>query len=121
LDDAESVSDVAIHTAMLPSHRKVIPNPATKIFPKEYGVPIGNKSTYEYLQDLYDGTFSYDTNTTASILRSKLESHPELKPLILENLGIDDFKSMYKLQGKATTYKEFLKRHHARFNNKSAN
>ena len=118
-DDAESVSDVAIHTAMLPSHNDIMPNPVTNpvsnIFPKEYGTPPGNKSTYQYIQDLYNGTFSYDTNTSASMLRCQLESHPELKPLILANLGIESFKSMYKLQGKATTYKQFLRRHYARF------
>ena len=83
--------------------------------PKEYATPLNNLSTYSYIQDLFNGDFRHSTPASASILRAKLKAQPATAKKIQENLGLQHFKSLHKLQGKIKTYKTFLKRHQARF------
>ena len=112
-DDINSVTDESIHTVLLPKHP-----PAKREhthFPKEYAVPDGNKTTYHYIQDLFDGNFSHKTDASVDILREKLESRPETAEKIQQNLGLHHLECLTKLIFKVKTYKDFLKRHRASF------
>ena len=112
-EDISSVTEESIHTALLPKH-----GPTTrenKYFPKEYATPLGNKTTYEYIQELFDGNFSHKTHASSEILREKLESHPQTAEKVKQNLGLQHFDSLYKLQSKVKTYQDFLKRRRAMF------
>ena len=130
-EDIESVSDASINTAILPDHAPKLPPPTIQKqpsshrpeplhrvpppHPKEYATPIGNKSTYEYIQDLFDGDFHHNTPASSDILRARLKSQPTTAEKILQNLGLQHFKSLHKLQGKIKTYKIFLKKHQDMF------
>ena len=87
--------------------------------PKEYATPIGNRSTYAYIQELFQGDFKHNTPASSMILRSLLKSQPATAKKILENLGLQHFNSLHKLQGKIKTYKLFLKKQKAKFWNKA--
>ena len=140
--DIRSVSDECINSALLPNHAGAAeanegeqrpdtgganrrtswcehPNRPKCMCnhpqPKEYATPLNNSSTYSYIQDLFNGEFHHSTPASASILRAKLKAQPATAKKIQENLGLQHFKSLHKLQGKVKTYKTFLKKHQARF------
>jgi len=130
--DIVSVTDESINKVLLPDHGPG-PGPsnlqqpgavsvsnaymALKEFPepKEYATPIGNRSTYSYIQELFNGNFHHSTQTSSSILHAMLKSQPTIAKKIKENLGLQHFNSLHKLQGKIKTYKTFLKKHQAKF------
>ena len=118
-----SVSDESINNVLLPNHGPGSPGAATTQkeypMPKEYATPIGNRSTYAYIQDLFNGDFNHSTPVSSSILRSLLKSQPATAKKIQENLGLQHFNSLHKLQGKIKTYKIFLKKQKAKFWNKA--
>ena len=110
-----SVTDESINTVLLPNHRPGSPGVARSTLqeypmPKEYATPIGNKSTYAYIQELFQGDFNHNTPASSMILRSLLNSQPATAKKILENLGLQHFNSLHKLQGKIKTYRNFLKK-----------
>ena len=135
--DFSSVTDESINTVLLPNHGPGSPGVATTKLPlpqkesgspgvtsstlqdypmpKEYATPIGNRSTYAYIQELFQGEFNHNTPASSMILRSLLNSQPATAKKILENLGLQHFNSLHKLQGKIKTYKIFLKKQKARF------
>ena len=117
--DMSSVTDESINTVLLPNHGSGSPGVTTTLqeypMPKEYATPIGNKSTYAYIQELFQGDFNHNTAASSMILRSLLNSQPATAKKILENLGLQHFNSLHKLQGKIKTYRIFLKKQKARF------
>jgi len=128
--DIVSVTDESINKVLLPDHgpgTSTLLQPgavsvsdayiALKEFPqpKEYATPIGNRSTYSYIQELFNGNFHYSTPASSSILHAMLQSQPAIAKKIQENLGLQHFNSLHKLQGKIKTYKTFLKKHQAKF------
>ena len=117
--DMSSVTDESINTVLLPNHGSGSPGVTTTLqeypMPKEYATPIGNKSTYAYIQELFQGGFNHNTPASSMILRSLLNSQPATAKKILENLGLQHFNSLHKLQGKIKTYRIFLKKQKARF------
>jgi len=135
--DFSSVTDESINTVLLPNHGPGSPGVATTKLPlpqkesgspgvtsstlqdypmpKEYATPVGNRSTYAYIQELFQGEFNHNTPASSMILRSLLNSQPATAKKILENLGLQHFNSLHKLQGKIKTYKIFLKKQKARF------
>ena len=139
--DISSVTHESINTVLLPNHGAVSPGLDTNTLslpqkeygspevtsstlplpqkeypmPKEYATPIGNRSTYAYIQELFQGDFKHNTPASSMILRSLLKSQPATAKKILENLGLQHFNSLHKLQGKIKTYKTFLKKHQAKF------
>ena len=117
--DMSSVTDESINTVLLPNHGSGSPGVTTTLqeypMPKEYATPIGNKSTYAYIQELFQGDFNHNTPASSMILRSLLNSQPATAKKILENLGLQHFNSLHKLQGKIKTYRIFLKKQKARF------
>ena len=70
---------------------------------------------YAYIQELFQGDFNHNTPASSMILRSLLNSQPATAKKILENLGLQHFNSLHKLQGKIKTYRNFLKKQKARF------
>ena len=139
--DISSVTHESINTVLLPNHgagspgldtntlslpqkeygspevtSSTLPLPQKEYpMPKEYATPIGNRSTYAYIQELFQGDFKHNTPASSMILRSLLKSQPATAKKILENLGLQHFNSLHKLQGKIKTYKTFLKKHQAKF------
>ena len=105
-----------VASSTLPLPQKELPLPQKEYpMPKEYATPIGNRSTYAYIQYLFNGDFNHSTPASSSILRSLLKSQPGTAKKIQENLGLQHFNSLHKLQGKIKTYKNFLKKHKATF------
>jgi hypothetical protein len=111
------LTDSSINQAMMPSsseapvpiqtdHTVHIPVRPTR--PTERGTPVGNLSTYEYIEMLYDMNFDSHTNISSVDIRMRLDAHPLLVKKLLENLRLKDFKNLSKLSAKATTYKRFL-------------
>jgi hypothetical protein len=113
-NDISKLSDSSLNTAIMTSNISTIPDsPGEGSVPQarrpdEHHTPIGNRSTYEYIDMLYDYAFTSVTNISAVDIRKRLDQNPVIAKKILQNLRLQNFQTVAKLTARANTYKNFL-------------
>ena len=111
-NDIEKLTDVSLNKAIIPSSDEVVqpssnPGPS-RTRPIEHHTPDGNLSSYEYIDILYDHSFTSETSISAADMRRRLEESPHVAKKLKQNLRLQDLSKLTKITAKAHTYRNYL-------------
>ena len=112
-NDIHKLSDSSLNKAIIPSApvETQAPDLDSPILPKrptEHHTPDGNLSSYEYIDILFDYTFTSETPICAADMRKRLDENPHVAKKLKQNLRLENFSKLTKLTAKAHTYRNFL-------------